>query len=221
MFTFDNKFVNNLFKFKFPVLCTNWKEPTLNFDTNILGDCIKELSYGKDELENSIKISVYLNENYTEEELISYLDTFNKLKNERRKRIIESQNNFFNKLSPILYLSSDNKEVWGSKRQYLSGYIISLILNEDNIKLPPFMCCALNPTGGICGPGNNSIYTGNIYSPLIIHACMHDASGYCYLYHGIGNGYNYFGTYLDLPTKSSFSGQYMGVLRTHFVKFFY
>ena len=111
---------------------------------------------------------------------------YRKLKYDRKRRIFESLNNcYFYQLSPIVTLSCDNNNR-GSKRQYLSGFIISEILKKDNIDLPIFMCCALNPTGGICGPGNNNLYTGDIDSGLIIHSCMHDASGYCYLYHGIG-----------------------------------
>ena len=74
------------------------------------------------------------------------------------------------------------------------------------------MCCALNPTGGICGAGNSSLYQGTVNSSLIVHSCLHDASGYCKCYHGIGKGYNYLGTIFALPTKSPMSCQIMGIL---------
>ncbi len=221
MTIFNNILIKSLYNYPFPSFCSDWKEPTFNIEKNVLGEYIKEISYGKNEFETSKKINENLKEKYTENELKEYIQTFHKLKDERRKNIVESQKKYIFKLSPVLNLSSDNDDIWGSKRQYLSGYITSLILKENGIILPPFLCCALNPTGGICGPGNNSFYNGNISSPMIIHACMHDASGYCYLYHGIGNGYNYLGTYFDFPTLSPLSGQYMGILRTLIIGLFF
>ena len=97
---------------------------------------------------------------------------------------------------------------------------MSKIFKENNINLPPFMCCALNPTGGICGPGNLSLYNGKIDSPIIIHSCIHDTSGYCYIYHNIGNGYNYLNTYFALPKYFINSCQIMGILTCYYIKYF-
>ena len=100
-----------------------------------------------------------------------------------------------------------------SKRQYLYGYVCSYLLKSNDINIEPFMCIALNPTGGICGSGNQSLYRGKIQSPLIVHSCVHDASGYCYTYHKLGKGYNYLGTYFAFPTRFPMSCQLMGIFR--------
>ena len=50
----------------------------------------------------------------------------------------DRQSNWFGKLSPVVHLSDDNDEVWGSKRQYLYGYICSYIMNSNNIKYAYF-----------------------------------------------------------------------------------
>lgn len=218
MSLFSIDFIKSMFQFKFPDLCSDWSECKLNHELNDFAKHLKEFSNGINELDNAKKIYKLLGEDISDNKVKQQVLLYNNLKQERKKTIIEYNNKYIFKLSPIVNLSSDNDEIWGSKRQYLSGYVMSEIFKNNNITLPPFMCCALNPTGGICGPGNLSMYKGNIDSSLIIHSCMHDASGYCYLYHNIGNGYNYLNSYIALPRYICNSGQLSGILTTYYCK---
>ena len=220
MTLFTNIFIENLFNFSYPKNCTNWNQPSHEVEKTDFGKYLKEFSNGINELENAKKINIILNNNSTESEIKKQIEKYRQLKNERRENIIKSNNNYFFTLKPILNLSNENDEVWGSKRQYLSGFVLSEIFKKNNINLPPYMCCALNPTGGICGAGNTSLYKGTIDSPLIIHSCMHDASGYCYQYHNMGSGYNYLNSYFSLPTFSPRSGQISGILTSYYINFF-
>merc|ERR1712227_78677 len=158
------------------------------------------------------KINEMLGNQYNEERLRDMVSTYNELKSERKNIVrTSSTTSFICPLTPVPNLSSDNDEVWGSKRQYLYGYVCSEILkSKKNVDIAPFLCTALNPTGGICGPGNQSLYKGSVTDPLIVHSCIHDASGYCYNYHKTGLGYNYLNTFFALPTSMPMSCQFMG-----------
>ena len=65
------------------------------------------------------------------------LKIYNDIKAKRKQRMHDRQSNWFGKLSPVVHLSDDNDEVWGSKRQYLYGYICSYIMNSNNITILP------------------------------------------------------------------------------------
>lgn len=215
-------FIIQLYNFIYPTCCSNWTNnkidnSLLEHNTiNEYGILLKKFTLAHNytkQLKHANNINILLNTYYTSEQLEDSLKIYNDIKAKRKQKIHDRQSNWFGKLSPIVHLSDDNDEVWGSKRQYLYGYICSYIMNINSITILPFMCSALNPTGGICGAGNKSLYRGNIKSPIIIHSCVHDVSGYCYNYHNIGNGYNYLNTHFALPTKYAMSCQFMGLFK--------
>ena len=164
------------------------------------------------QLKHALAINQMIGNVYTEEDVELSLNEYLKLLNQRRETLKQSQGHWYGSLSVVPGMSMDNDHIWGSKRQYLYGSIVSEIFGDKDIKIVPFMCVALNPTGGICGSGNNVLYNGSLDSVLTIHSCIHDASGYCYTYHGIGHGYNYLNTWLALPTGFALSCQLMGLL---------
>ena len=122
MTIFNNIFIKNMFKFSYPGFCTEWNGPTKNSINTDFGNCIQNFTYGIDEFKNAKKIINYLNERYSDNDIENYIKTYHKLKRERKERIINSQSNFYFKLTPIVNLSSDNEDVWGSKRQYLCSF---------------------------------------------------------------------------------------------------
>ena len=180
-----------------------------------MGILLKKFSLVANDFDKQVKhasdIQTVLGNRVDNKRLLEQISTYNRLKNERKQLIQESQNSWFSKINGVQGVSVDNDEVWGSKRQYLYGRACQKILRENGIDLEVFMCIALNPTGGICGAGNQSLYRGTVTSPIIIHSCIHDASGYCYSYHKLGKGYNYIGTYFALPTRFAMSCQLMGI----------
>lgn len=119
-------------------------------------------------------------------------------------------------------LSAANAGVWGSARQYRFGVALSLVLRDAELReaagapggaVHPSLAPFLAPCGGIVGAGNDSLYEGAVDSPVVLHACVHDACGYALASHGVGPGYNYLGTTLTLsPTTSPLSCQAMGLL---------
>ena len=149
-----------------------------------------------------------------EAKLETFLRTYRRLLEARRERVRASQRGWWwDRIGAVPNVSVDNDGVWGSKRQYMYGWVTSRFLEASGITLEPFLCMALNPTGGICGAGNGSLYRGSVESALIVHSCVHDASGYLYRYHGLGRGYNYLGTWFALPSGWAMSCQVMGIYR--------
>jgi hypothetical protein len=218
MSLFDIGFIKNLFTQNFPSCCSNWNNLDNNNTINDYGLLLKSFSNitnnSIEQMDCAKKINNILDTKYEDAKLENFVATFNNLKLNRKNTIKESNNSYFswfNTLPPVPNLSNDNDEVWGSKRQYLYGQVCSEIMKKNNIDLPPFLCSALNPTGGICGAGNQSLYTGNASDPVIVHSCIHDASGYCYNYHKMGVGYNYLNTWFALPTFMPMSCQMMGI----------
>jgi hypothetical protein len=217
MFTTD--YIKRLFTFNFPTCCSDWNDPDGNDTINNYGSLLKSFVSVTNNIDEQMiharKINHALNTNYNDFELCTMVDTYNQIKQRRKQAIKDavasSCCSWCNSLTSVPNLSADNDEVWGSKRQYMYGHICSDIMKQHNIVLSPFLCSALNPTGGICGPGNTSLYTGMVNDPMIVHSCMHDASGYCYNYHNIGLGYNYLNTWFALPTHMPMSCQIMGI----------
>ena len=119
-------------------------------------------------------------------------------------------------------LSAANAGCWGSARQYRFGVALSTVLRDAGMEeaarapggaLHPALASFLVPCGGIVGAGNDSLYTGSADSPLVLHACVHDACGYALAHHALGPGYNYLGTSLTLsPTTSPLSCQAAGIM---------
>lgn len=119
-----------------------------------------------------------------------------------------TKNIFQKKLKQIQGLDNENCNVWGSERQLKFGKIIVDTLES---KIDPVFGALLNPTGGIVGPGNKSLFSGCSNDPIVMHAILHDAGGYLYNYHKSGPGYNYLRTKLTIfPTRSSLSSQIYG-----------
>ena len=81
---------------------------------------------------------------------------------------------------------------WGSRSQLITAKCTIDGLNADRKSNLHFIWGALlNPTGGIIGPGNTALLDCAPESPIGMHACIHDAAGYLYNFHGLGPGYNY------------------------------
>jgi hypothetical protein len=215
-------YIKNLFLLHYPKCCIDVNDNDNN-DLNEYGNLLKSFSLLSNnraqQIDYAKKIFNILNIFYDENEIIKYVDTYNNIKRERDELII---NNHLiccgSNLDQISQLSDDNNKMWGSKSQYLYGYICHDIFKTHEINLPIFMCSALNPTGGICGPGNMVLYNGDIKDPIMVHSCIHDASGYCYNYHRLGLGYNYLNTFFALPTKSPLSCQIMGIYMCRKIK---
>lgn len=220
---FPPKAIQQLFTYKYPSCCSEWNSFV---EINTFGIMLKKFSLTvndrQKQLRHALRINELLGANYTQEELEESLDEYLRLLVERRQKIRKTSSSWFYKLLPVPSVSTDNDGVWGSKRQYLCGIVTSHILKHDTKttkKILPFMCVALNPTGGICGAGNQSLYKGSVYSSLIVHSCLHDASGYCYNYHGTGHGYNYLNTWFALPTKFAISCQVVGICKCVYYKY--
>lgn len=123
----------------------------------------------------------------------------------------------------ISTLSFENQSFWGTRAQLLTAKCTIDGINKSlAYNLHSVWGALLNPTGGIVGPGNLKLFHSP-NSPIELHSCVHDASGYLYNTHDIGNGYNYLkhekpkskkkwcccGTLI--PTKSPISGQLNGI----------
>eukprot|EP00928_Gymnodinium_smaydae_P063474 TRINITY_DN47033_c0_g1_i1.p1 TRINITY_DN47033_c0_g1~~TRINITY_DN47033_c0_g1_i1.p1 ORF type:complete len:319 (+),score=31.04 TRINITY_DN47033_c0_g1_i1:67-1023(+) len=110
-----------------------------------------------------------------------------------------------------------NQMVWGSKRQYAFAKCVVKILHAAGLteqELDPVWGVILRPSGGIVGPGNRSLYRGNMNRAINVHCCVHDAFGYVFRYHARGPGYNYLSTWVTVwPTESPWSCQFVGVSR--------
>ena len=80
-----------------------------------------------------------------------------------------------------------------------------------SFKLTPFLAVMVNPTGSIVGPGNTSLFNGDIQDALVCHAIVHDAFGYLHNFHRTGPGYNYLNVCTLVPTSSPFCCQVQGL----------
>lgn len=121
---------------------------------------------------------------------------------------------FENRLEQPENLDKYKWNYWGSYKQFIFGKYVTDALNEYyGYKLHPIWGALLSPTGGIVGTSNKELYSGSWNDPICMHGCVHDASGYLYLYHNIGNiGYNYLETRWTLfPRISPLSCQYTGI----------
>lgn len=124
----------------------------------------------------------------------------------KREDIIDTrQNKFWGKLEDVPDLKKTKWNYWGSKKQLQYGKVITDSLNQYyKYNLHPIWGSLLNPTGGIVGAGSNEIINSTWNSYISLHGAVHDASGYLYNYHKIGNnGYNYLQTKWTLFFKSS------------------
>lgn len=159
------------------------------------------------ELHNILKLN---NVNGFKKEYIEYLKLLS-----NRDAFIDEQNakSCFFKIKGVPNLSRQKWNMWGSKRQFIFGQcVVDLLKYEKKINLHPIWGCLLSPTGGIIGPGNSSILNTSWSSPVAMHSCVHDASGYVLTYHGCGPGYNYLNTCMTLfPKSSPMSCQYAGI----------
>lgn len=101
---------------------------------------------------------------------------------------------------------------WGSLKQFIFGRVVVDALNVHfGLKLHPIWGCLLSPTGGISGPGNVELISKSWNSPVSLHTCVHDASGYLYKYHSLGPGYNYLHKFSLFPTGSPLCCEYSGL----------
>ena len=103
---------------------------------------------------------------------------------------------------------------WGSIKQFKCGKcIIDAININNNFNIHYIWGCLLYPSGGLSGTDNNEVLDFNWKHPISLHSIIHDASGYIYKYHNIGNsGYNYLNTCWTLyPKTHPLCCQYYGI----------
>lgn len=164
-----------------------------------------------DKLLHNIYNTLQLKYSYEEfyQEYLLYL----RLLSDRAELIDNSRGCLWNKLGDIPNLEKKRWNMWGSYKQFLFGKCVVDVLNcEYGYKLHPIWGCLLSPTGGIIGYGNNELIERRWDSYMSLHSCVHDAGGYLYNYHKIGNGYNYLNTWMTLfPRYSPFSCQIAGL----------
>jgi hypothetical protein len=212
----DKTYIKHLFELKFPSCCKDWIGSNSNM-SNEYGELLKKFNSNRNSFDDQIDfarmISIKLEEKYTDEELKIFVETYNQIKKKRDDLIDSSDGccSFMCGLKEVSMLSEDNNEAWGSKKQYLSGYVCKHIFKNYGINLPVFLFCLLNPTGGITGPQNIVFCNKSTDYPITVHSAIHDACGYCYNYHNMGPGYNYIGTCFALCTSSPMSCQIMGI----------
>lgn len=121
---------------------------------------------------------------------------------------IENFKIYYNQIN-VIKLNKNNKNHAGSYRQLLSGQVVSDLLGLGNAVLGAL----LNPTGGICGRKNSRLECCCILekSFISIHACIHDAYGFCKACFDKGVGYNYTGGFSLFKTTNALSGQLSGL----------
>jgi hypothetical protein len=100
------------------------------------------------------------------------------------------------------YYGSAQHKQYGATVEFLTGGVISA---EEAM--------AMNPSGGLPGPGMKEIPLANDISPVARHAMRHDANGFLMTRFGIGPGYGSKTTPFGLHSDSPFAGQYLGVIR--------
>jgi len=115
-----------------------------------------------------------------------------------------------------LKLCLSNKGFWGSRQQWACGELISRLLfhfgvTQSGNNLHPVFAILLYPLGGIAGPGNMSLVTGDMHNPLSVHAIVHDAFGYVDKAHNVGPSYNYLASNSVFANDDPLSCQFAGV----------
>lgn len=75
---------------------------------------------------------------------------------------------------------------------------------------------AMNPSGGLPGPGNKEVPFAKDIAPVARHAMRHDATGFLLTRFGVGPGYGSKTTPLGLEKDNPLAGQVLGVLREMF-----
>ncbi len=144
-------------------------------------------------------------------EAMEIVRKFDLLYRERRARISMDRSWLF-PLGSVPMLSLDNLEHWASDNQIAAGKVLKNILSDNGVHVPDFIAICLNPTAGIAGPGNLRIFDPRPGTVMAVHSAIHDSYGYAKLYHGMGVGYNYMQSWLDIfPTTSPRSGQISGI----------
>ncbi len=79
----------------------------------------------------------------------------------------------------------------------------------DVFGVDPVFGALISPTGGLVGPGNDSV-SGDAQNPTVLHGTVHDAAGYLLNAHGVGPGYNYLEKSWELDTTNPLAGQTSG-----------
>jgi len=116
-------------------------------------------------------------------------------------------------LADGLRLGECNISMWGSRRQYGYGQTVARLLyfyKATSVQLTPVFAMMMNPTGGIVGPANNSLWVGDVHDSIVCHAIVHDAFGYLYTFHKLGPGYNYLNTFVVQKSSSPLCCQFQG-----------
>ncbi len=200
---------------------------------NGLGVLMEAIKKSKTEFSQSDRQNISQLASYLDAEpadLLADYGEYLKLLTQKAHRIRQSQHAdtwwkwaksvFVKPLEPVP-LPEDYFNLWGSRRQLMCGKVVVDTLFSKGITkldrpLHPVFGALLNPTGGSVGAGDQDLteYIPGIHTaddPLVMHAIVHDAAGYCYNYHGVGPGYNYTGSWTPFPTSKPYSGQANGL----------
>lgn len=100
------------------------------------------------------------------------------------------------------YYGSDQHKQYGAIVEALTGGVISA---EEAM--------AMNPTGGIPGPGANEVPLVGSFDAGLRHAMRHDATGFLITRFNVGPGYGSENTVFALGKNNPLSGQVLGLLR--------
>lgn len=188
----------------------------------VLGTMMKQLyklSLDNPELDSILdRIRIVRNSQLTVEEWKEQYNQYLLILSKRQEYINcynRSKKCCYSKLVSLSTLDEDNWNIWGSVRQLKFGKVV---VDTLGLNLDPVFGALLSPTGGLVGPNSCELYEGYHQDPLVMHSIVHDAGGYCYLYHKKGPGYNYLRTkYTLFSTRNSLSNQFYGI--RYWVKF--
>ncbi len=97
----------------------------------------------------------------------------------------------------------EHRDFMGSTNQLRYGQVVG-----DAYGIDPVFGALLNPTGGLVGPGNIAVDSGD--TAVSYHGIVHDAAGYLLNAQGVGPGYDYLGLE-GRDTTSPLSGQREGI----------
>ena len=99
---------------------------------------------------------------------------------------------------------------YGSKQHKQYGALVSK-LTAGIISAEEAM--AMNPSGGLPGPGMNEVPLLGRFDSVARHAMRHDATGFLLTRFGVGPGYGTPTTLLGMDKDNPLAGQWLGILR--------
>ena len=99
---------------------------------------------------------------------------------------------------------------YGSERHKQYGILVSTLTAGI---ITPEEAMAMNPSGGIPGPGLKEVPLLGRFDSVVRHALRHDATGFLLTRFNVGPGYGTPTTPLGLDKDNPLAGQWLGILR--------